>query len=453
MRKAGVTEQAARIVAIAATLAAGAGESVRAQTRLTLQEAVSRALATHPSVVSAEMSVGRASSVVREAESARLPSLHATADATRFAEAMVVAPLHGFNPQMPPAFDRTLMQGSVSLDYTLFDAGRGARVDRTLALRSAAETGVQAARQALVAEVANAYLEARTASELVAVHDARVVALEREQNRAAQLFGVGRVARVVMLRADAALSAARADRVSAASRLDAAERELVRVVGLDAADVAARPLTAVVLTEEGQSVDRAAVLARAAEGSAHVAGLRHHVEAAHAQGAAARALWLPRVQLSGRFVEYASGSGHESGEWHGSAQVSYALFTGGARGAAADRAAAELGAAHADLALAVMRVANAVDLAFAAWTAANERVEALVANVAQSEEVARIERLALDAGAGAQTDYLIAEADLMRARAALAETRQAAVSARIELALIAGELSEPWLARNVETRQ
>jgi outer membrane protein TolC len=67
--------------------------------------------------------------------------------------------------------------------------------------------------------------------------------------------------------------------------------------------------------------------------------------------------------------------------------------------------------------------------------------------------VTRIERLALDAGAGVQTDYLVSEADLLRARASLTEARQAAVSARIQLALITGELSGPWLANNVETTQ
>jgi outer membrane protein len=425
----------------------------QARESLTLTEAVGRALATHPSVTAAAMGLDRASADVRDAESARLPSVLADASAIHFGDAMVVAPLHGFNPQLPPTFDRTLMQSSISLSYSLFDAGRGARIDRTLALESAAEAGVDAARQALIAQTVNAWLAVRGAREVVAAHDAGVAALERERDRSAQLFESGRAARVIMLRAEATLSAARAERVTETADLDAAERELARFLGIAVENVTGRVFPAVELAPASRQIDRAALLERASSGNAGIARSRRQVDAAQAAGAAARALWYPRVQLSGRLVEYASGAGHESAEWQGGAQLSYPLFTGGARGAAAQRAVAELGAARAELALAELRVADGIDRAIAVWNAANGRVEALEASVAQMEEVTRIERLALDAGAGVQTDYLVSEADLLRARASLTEARQAAVSARIQLALITGELSGPWLANNVETTQ
>lgn len=431
---------------------AGSGE-VWGQEALTLREAVARALATHPSVIAAAMGLERASANVREAEAGRLPALQAEASAIRFGDAMVVAPLHGFNPNMPPAFDRTLMQGSVSLNYSLFDATRGPRIGRTVAMESAAEAGVESARESLVARAANAYLEVAAAREVVAAHDGSVAALEREQERSAQYFESGRAARVVTLRADAAVSAARAERVTAAAELDAAERELARLMGVQSDQVTDRDLPDVALTSAARTLDRAIEVARAEESNTEIVRLRRTVDAAEAATAEARALWFPRIQLSGRLVEYASGSGHESAEWQGGAQISYPLFTGGARGAAGERAAAELGAARAELALAQLRVADAIDRAIAAWTAATGRVQALEVNVAQMAEVARIERLALDAGAGVQTDYLVAEADLLRARAALTQARQAEVSARIQLALITGELSESWLANNVEITQ
>lgn len=424
-----------------------------AQAQLTMREAVVRALASHPSVTAATMGLERASANVREAEAGRLPVLQADASAIRFGDAMVVAPLHGFNPNLPPAFDRTLMQGSVSLNYSLFDATRGPRIDRTVALESAAQAGVESARESLVARAVNAYLEVRAAREVVAAHDASVAALEREQERSAQYFESGRAARVVTLRADAAVSAANAERATAAAELDAAERELARLMGVPLAQVTGRDLPDVALTTVGRTIDRAIEAARAEETNAEIVRLRRQVEAAEAATAEARALWYPRIQLSGRMVEYASGAGHESAEWQGGAQISYPLFTGGARGAAGERAAAELGAARAELALARLRVADAIDRAIASWTAATGRAEALEASVAQMTEVARIERLALDAGAGVQTDYLVAEADLLRGRAALTQARQAEVSARVQLALITGELSESWLANNVEITQ
>jgi outer membrane protein TolC len=73
--------------------------------------------------------------------------------------------------------------------------------------------------------------------------------------------------------------------------------------------------------------------------------------------------------------------------------------------------------------------------------------------VAQAEEVARIEKLALDAGSGVQTDYLTAEAQLLSARASLTQARGAEAAARIELTRVTGELSPEWLQSNLESQR
>ena len=78
-------------------------------------------------------------------------------------------------------------------------------------------------------------------------------------------------------------------------------------------------------------------------------------------------------------------------------------------------------------------------------------VSALRRAVQLQTEVARIEQLSLDAGAGTQTDYLRAEADLARARSLLVEAEHAEIAARVELARVVGELTTEWLNRNVET--
>ncbi len=116
-----------------------------------------------------------------------------------------------------------------------------------------------------------------------------------------------------------------------------------------------------------------------------------------------------------------------------------------------DRAAAEERAAAQELRLSELRVSRELDSALSALVSAQARQSALAAAVEQFAEVARIERLALDAGAGVQTDYLAAEAELLRARAGLAEARHAAAGARIELARALGELSIDWIENNMET--
>jgi outer membrane protein len=417
--------------------------------QLTLEEAVTAALARHPSVAQAEAGAARAAAGVRESRAALLPSATAEGLAMRYQEPMVVAPLHGFDPASPPVFDRTLLQANVGLSYTAFDGGaRGAPTARSELLYDAAHAALDGARETLIADVARRYGGVVVARELVAAHGARVDALEEERQRAAQLLEQGRAARVVLLRAEAALSAARAGHASAVSDAELAERDLARLTGIDARTIATAELPPVAVRDD--DVARDALLAAAVRGSPELRRLRSAVEAADATVAEATAQRWPRVQLGGRYVQYASGAGSAGGEWQTGVQLSYPLFTAGARPAAEQRARAEWELSRAELSLGELRIAEAIDRALVAASSARAREMAWDAAVTQNEEVMRIERLALDAGAGVQTDYLAAHAELLRARAALAEARYARFVARVELARAIGELTPAWLAANLE---
>ena len=68
------------------------------------------------------------------------------------------------------------------------------------------------------------------------------------------------------------------------------------------------------------------------------------------------------------------------------------------------------------------------------------------------EELVRIERLALEDGAGVQSDFLDAAASLAEARAGFAQARRAALLAQIRLARAAGQLTPEWLSDRIELR-
>ena len=251
------------------------------------------------------------------------------------------------------------------------------------------------------------------------------------------------------LRADAALSAARADAVTAQSDVDVAQNELARLLDQPVSAVRTTVL-ADVRARDSVSFDREAALAEATRNNADLRRLRLQRDAAESERTAAKGAWLPRVQLGGRFIEYASEATSPQGEWQTGVQLSYPLYTGGARSAGVDRAGAEVRAADAELALGERRIAEGVDRAMTTLSAARSRVAALEAAVAQSEEVTRIDQLALEAGAGVQTDYLNAEAELFRARAALAQAHAAEIMALLELARVRGQLTQEWLAVHLE---
>ncbi|MBI4520260.1 MAG: TolC family protein [Gemmatimonadetes bacterium] len=418
---------------------------------LTLSEAVTAALAQHPSVAAGQARLDGARALTGEAEAARLPWLAVDGVANRFQEPMVVAPLHGFDIRQPPEFDRVLVQASASVSYTVFDGGaRGARIDRARAQAAEAGVGVAASRITLVLSVVETYLRARATRELLDAHDRRIAALTAERDRVERLLAVGRAARVEVLRVEAALSQAQAERIAAAAQLDVAQRDLTRAMGADLDRVRRRSLASVALGPGAAPAGREDVLARALAGNADIGRARSRVGATAAGRDEARAAWLPKLQLAGRFVEYGGGGGDFQGEWQGGVQLSYPLFTGGQRVSTSERAAAEERAAREDLRLAELRVGEVVDRALAALESAVARVAALTAAEARAGEVARIEQLALDVGAGVQTDYLTAEAELLSVRAALTEARQSRVLAAVELARVMGDLSAEWVDRNLE---
>jgi outer membrane protein len=423
-----------------------------AQTRaLSVHEAVEAALRTHPVVAVAEANTARARAGLREVSATRLPQLSLETSVTRFQEPMVVAPLHGFDPRNPPTFDETLGQGSMSVGYTLFDASRNHRIERAEAFASVADAQADAARAQIIAESVRAYLRVRSQREVVDAQNRQVTALQRERDRAAQLVEQGKAARVVLLRADAALSAARADAVASSSELDIANQDLARLIGVPVAAVQQAEIRSV--SVRGTEAHRDSVIAAAELRNPDLRRLRLQTDAAQSERSAAKGTRWPRVQLSGRYVEYASGATSPQGEWQGGAQLSYPIYTGGAREAAIDRASAETRVADAELSLGRRRIAEAVDRAMTAVRATGARVAALESAVTQSEEVTRIDQLALQVGAGVQSDYLNAEASLFRMRAALTDARAAEVLARIELARISGDLTTEWLAAHLENVQ
>ncbi|MEN8375898.1 MAG: TolC family protein [Gemmatimonadota bacterium] len=411
---------------------------------LALEEALQAALATHPLLDGATASADAADAGRAEARAGWFPTLALSGTATRYEEETIVAPLHRFDPADPPLFDRTLFQGRLDAGYALFDGGaRGARTTRAAALLAAAESGVRLAREEVILGTASAFARARAAETRRAAAEARVSAATAEAERAARMAAEGAAADVERLRADAALRGAEADLAAALGEESVHRRQLARWMGEDPAALAARPLEGLVPQETGVPVDAPPVNA-AIDRARHVAG------AADAALDAARATRFPRLDLRAGLIEFGSADGDFQGEWQAGVALTFPLFTGGARGAAIDRASAEARAARSALASTRLERANAIDRWTASLDAAFERGAALAERVDALVEVERIEALALREGVGTQRDLLDAQADLFEARAALADTEAQQAVAALEMARAAGLLTVDWVTRTLE---
>lgn len=426
------------------------GQSAAADRELTLAEAVTRALETHPSLAAARAAVAASDAAVGQVTARWWPRLSLQTSLTRFEEPMLVAPLHGFDITAAPEFDEMLIRGDVSFGWTLYDGGaRGARIRGARADAAGAAFARASAEQALLSRVATVYLEVLAASGVLDAQDRRIAALEAERDRVQQFFEEGRAARVELLRVDAGIADARAGRVATAARLDLARRELARLIGVPADTIVARDLVPVRLTEDTVE-ERAFLLDRALKASPPLERARQEVAAAEAGRRVALAAWIPSVGVFGAVQGFSSAGGGLTEEWQAGVSLTYPLFTGGERASAIRAAGAQAERAREELRQVELETAERVDRALNAVMETSARAAAVAEAVQHQGEVVRIELLSLEAGAGTQTDYLRAEADLLRVRSALVEARAAEVAARIELARAVGELTPAWLEENVE---
>lgn len=410
-----------------------------ARDTLTLPVVLEGILRQHPSLQALRAAREGARAGEREVRGALLPSVDARAVTTRFELPMVVAPIHALDLSGPrPDFDRTLVQGRVEGRWLLFDGG----VSRGLA--RAAEAGAEGAAAAvdrgaarLLEEGIGAWAAVGTARAVALATAERVRALEADRARAARFLEEGRAARVELLRAEAALQAARADSASAAATVVVTERRLARMTGLDPGAVEGQPLAPM----PGEVLLPAGAGGTARAPSPALREARQRMVAAQAAVSASRARHLPRLLAAGGVNRFGGVETRPSTEWDVGVQLQWAVYAGGSRGAALDRARAELRRAEEEVRSVELREAEERDAALAALDEAGARQEALAAAVAGFEEVVRIEELAMEEGIGIQRDLLAARASLTESRAGLARAAEAELRARAALARIDGVLT------------
>ncbi len=416
---------------------------------LTLSDAAVAALESDPTLAAALAREEAAGADVQRAGAARLPSLALEGAVTRFQEPMVVAPLHSFDPSSPPRFDQGLVQGAARLRYTAFDGGRiGSSVRAARSARDATEARTATRRMDILERVTDAYLGVLGARAHRDAAARQIAALEAEHDRARQRVETGSAAEVELLRASAALEEARAATISARTRTELAERSLARAMGVDPSEVVGAPLAEI---DAGERVtDETGATPAAPVGHPDLEAAAAYERAAGERLDGERAARLPRLDLTAAMLDYGTWSGGHAAEWQVGVAVSWPLFTGGARSALIRRTEAELSAARRETEAVTRSIDAAIDAARSAIIEADARTEALDASVSQWTEVARIEALALETGAGTQSDLLTAEASLFRARAGLADATYARLLARVRLARALGRLDLDWLQRTLE---
>jgi len=417
---------------------------------LTLGEAARAALQHFPTVRGARAELSGAQATVGEQKAARYPSLKLNGSATRFEEPSIVYPIHAFGLDGFPPLNRTVYQSGLAAAYTLFDGGgRGARVREAEEQNLAAEASLQGSEQDLLAQVATKFAEILARCEVLRANERRLESLRSERARVTKFLEAGKAAKVDSLRVEAALASAQAESLRLAADLALSERDLTGFTGIPRERTRAKNLVAFALADTSLApVD--VTIAQALEENADLREARARAAAATAGARSARGAYWPQLSVVGAYQIWSDPDGNSTGEWNAGLQLTQNLFTGGAVSSRAAQRDAANRRAEESVRLAHIQTGRGVQAAHDRVRETTAGVRSLRTAVVSHEEVARIEALSLDAGSGTQTDYLAAEADLMNARAKLAEAEHARIAARLELARLTGEISTEWLARHME---
>lgn len=415
-----------------------------------LIEAVDLAHEDFPAVAASAAQMQAAEAAAERAEASRWPSLRVGVSGTQYQEPMIVSPIHGFVPGQTPPFDRTLLKGYGELSYSIFDAARGDLIEQARELAAAAGARLDETGQEITRRVVATYLQTLSRSEILAAHRKRIDALEAELDRVRRLKEAERASEIELLRAEAALASAEAQRVQAEADLDVSRRDLARLTGVSAERTS--PERLVPLEYSGPALSgRDELVQEALRASPAMEAARRELGAAGAQVAAARGAALPRAELAGSYVEYGSAEWDFTGEWNLGVRVSVPVFAGGEISSSIGESRARQESAAENLELAELWLSGEVDRTVSAIEGARARVKSLSTAVARSEEIVRIEKLRLETGTGTQTDYLQAEANLLEVSSRLIQARHGEMVSWVELARLSGLLDREWLLQNLET--
>ena len=451
------TSRGAIGTAVLCAVLGGGAVPVRAQdasapdSSLSLFDAVTLAVGTHPALRAADASYRQANAQLGQAKSEWFPQLSARASLIQHQEPMLAYPLHELSATALPTFDQTLIQGGVDLGWLVFDGGgRRARVGAARAQEGAAAVSRVAVQSQLMSDVTRAYLAVISTAEVLDALGEHERALGAERARVRQLLEQGQAAQVELLRVDAAIAQAAAERISTEAVMDASERSLARLLDVEVDLVRAGALARVRLIAR-PDVDRPTLLDRLERGNLDILEAQYAAQSADWTRRAAQSVWFPRLEGIGSYGMWAIPSGTTQFEWQVGLRLSYPLFTGGMRSRSVAGASARAEAAEENLALARLRGQEELDRAMTSVREQHSRAEAVATAVRHLTEVARIERLTLEAGAGTQTDFLRAEADLHRARASLVQAEYGEIVALVELARATGDLTVDWLRSTLET--
>jgi len=422
------------VVVCAASSAAQEGEPAAPVERLTLEQAIERAIKVMPPTIQAEGNVRAAEAGERSALGSYLPRLSASAGTSLSPGTRVGS---GVGTTIGSGINDSYRAG-LSLSYDIFTGGRrGAEKAQAEAQTANAEAGLIEQTHAVTLSTRQAFYDVLRADETIRAAESRAARAREAYDAAAQRQRLGTATQSDVLRAQIEVNAAREAMLTASTQKTNAMYALGRLVGANG-PVAAEGQIA--LEPEPLSLSSDEVVRLAVEKSPAVLASRANAVAADKGVDAAKSQYLPSLSLSAGY-DWANRNAALTGgdtNWSLGVGLSFPIFNGFQREESVERARIQEEVARA-LASDAERLARAnAQSALANLTLAEERIRINADAVEAAREDLRVNRERYSVGASTILDVLTSQSSLVEAENALIGARYDYQIARAQLEALLG---------------
>jgi len=404
---------------------------------LPLWEAMARAAQSNPVIKSQQAEVSRQTLEQDIARGQRMPRVDLDAAYTHHAYPSLITPIR--EAGVFPPMDRDVANIGLALSLPLYRGGKLVAGEALAAHnREASVQALRAGGQDLLFNVVATYTKALHFRQLGQVLDARITALQREEQDITLRIREGRAARLDLIRLQTQLSQARYDKVSVTQ----GEKDALSLLATLLGESGPAPVLADLgMTAPNLPASREAALQRALQQRPDLLRLDAMGRSAQQKTAIARGERLPQVDLVARAQE-STGS-----DWKGyddsqiGVQLSLPLFDGAIRRRRVEQAGLEQRQNALLQEDAHNRIASEVEQAFGALAESRARLDAATQGETEASEALRIETLRYHSGENTITDLLGAESALWSATASRLQAGYDITVSQARLLHATGELA------------
>jgi len=421
-------------VALSLLLTAAGGVHAQSDTvRVTMADAIERALRSSPLIVRSDGSVATAEWAERTAMGAFLPSASASSGTSKSSSSR-------FNPQT-----NTIVEGSsnnfnagLSLSYDVFTGGRrGAQRRRAEANTTAAEASLIEQRFNVMLATKRAFFDVRRAAELSAVNQTNVERAQQALDAANRRLAVGSATRSDVLRAQLELNNAKNAVLNSQNQRRSAAFTLGAQIGIDGP---ALPVMDSAAGPRKLSMSDEQIVALAIDAAPAVRSAEAAVEAARASASVSRASYLPTLRFSSGYDWSNNEATFQNGNtsWNMRLNLSYPIFNGFSREADVANANIQTRNATADLHAEQRQARADAERVLGALRLAEDQLALRSEALAVAEEDLRVQQERYRLGMTTILELLTSQSALRSAESSLITARYDYEIARAELEALVG---------------